>query len=127
MGTWRAQAVARGGRTHVHLPHYGVLVTAVLQYEFTAALWAWEVRRDLWTFVSLPERASAEIAEFAEGLNRGFGSVPVRVRIGTMMWRTSVFPGSSGAAYVLPVKRAVRTANGVDVGDEVAVWLEVLV
>lgn len=98
-----------------------------LQYEFTAALWPWEVRRDLWTFVSLPERASAEIAEFAEGLTRGFRSVPVRARIGTITWRTSIFPGSAGGVYVLPVKRAVREANRVEVGDEVAVWLEVLV
>ncbi|WP_286277949.1 DUF1905 domain-containing protein [Naasia aerilata] len=102
-------------------------MAADLQYEFTAALWPWEVRRDLWTFVSLPDRASAEIAEFADGLTRGFGSVPVRVRIGTMTWRTSVFPGGTGGGYVLPVKRAVREANGVEVGDEVAVSLEVLV
>jgi hypothetical protein len=104
-----------------------VLVPADLEYEFTASLWPWEVRRDLWTFVTLPARASAEIAEFTDGLNRGFGSVPVRVRIGATTWRTSVFPQGAGGPYVLPVKRAVRTANRVDVGDEVAVRLEVLV
>jgi hypothetical protein len=98
-----------------------------LVYEFRAALWPWEVRRDLWTFVTLPEDAAEEIPVIAEGLRRGFGSVPVLVRIGTMTWRTSVFPQQAGGPYVLPVKRLVRERNGVDVGDEVDVWLEVLV
>jgi Domain of unknown function (DUF1905) len=93
-------------------------------YEFTAELWPWEVRRDLWTFVTLPEDASEEVGTIGAGLGRGFRSVPVRVRIGTVTWRTSVFP--LGDAYVLPVKRAIRDANGVDVGDEVAVELELL-
>ena len=97
-----------------------------LTYEFRAALWPWEVRRDLWTLVTLPVDASAEIAEFADGPRRGFGAVSVRVRIGTAVWKTSVFPQHAGGPYVLPVKRAVREANGVGVGDDVSVSLEVL-
>ncbi len=97
-----------------------------LVYEFTASLWPWEVRRDLWTFVTLPDDASEEVTVIGEGLRRGFGAVPVKVRIGTVTWRTSVFPMGAKGPYVLPVKRAVRDANRVDVGDEVAVWLEVL-
>ena len=97
-----------------------------LTYEFTAALWPWEVRRDLWTFVTVPQDASEEIADFADGPRRGFGAVSVRVRIGASAWRTSVFPQHAGGPYVLPVKRAVREANGIDVGDEVTVSLEVL-
>ena len=92
-------------------------------YEFTAELWPREVRRDLWTFVTLPDDASEEVAAIGEGLRRGFGAVPVLVRIGPRTWRTSVFP--LNGAYVLPVKRAVREANEVDVGDEVAVRIEV--
>jgi Domain of unknown function (DUF1905) len=99
-------------------------VTGAPVYEFTAELWPWEVRRDLWTFVTLPVDASEEVTAIGEGLHRGFGAVPVRVRMGAVTWRTSVFP--LNGAYVLPVKRAVRDANRVDVGDEVAVWIEVL-
>ncbi len=95
-------------------------------YEFTAELWPWEVRRDLWTFVTLPDDASEEIGMLTEGMRRGFGAVPVLVRIGTTTWRTSVFPQNSSGPYVLPVKRAVRDANRLEVGDEVAVSLEVL-
>jgi hypothetical protein len=37
--------------------------------------------------------------------------------VGTTSWTTSIFPGSGGGPYVLPVKRAVRRAEDLDVGD----------
>jgi hypothetical protein len=87
-----------------------------LPLEFTATLWAWEKRRDLWTFVSLP----------AELGGRGFGSVPVRVRVGTTTWRTSVFPQGDGI-WVLPIKRVVRERHGLEVGGPVRVDLEPMI
>ena len=50
----------------------------------------------------------------------------VEVGIGATTWRTSVFPDSGRGCYVLPVKKAVRRAEDVEVGDEVAVRLRVL-
>ena len=95
--------------------------------EFEAELWLWDARRDdSWTFVSLPPEASEEIRELTEGHRRGFGSVRVRARVGSTSWTTSIFPGSGGGPYVLPVKRAVRQAEHLDVGDLAAVTLEVL-
>jgi len=42
-------------------------------------------------------------------------------------WTTSVFPeGRDGGAYVLPVKKAVRTAEGVGLGDVVRLAVETL-
>jgi len=99
---------------------------ASLSYEFRAPLWVWEVRRDLWTFVTLPEDASDEIRARAGFGGRGFGSVPVRARIGTVTWRTSVFPQSADGPYDLPVKRAVREANGLSPGDTATVQVDVL-
>ncbi len=93
---------------------------------FEARLWQWDARRgDSWTFVSLPADASDEIRERAGGPRRGFGSLRVRVRIGGSDWRTSVFPGSDGV-YVLPVKRAVREAEGLGIGDTTAVTVTLL-
>ncbi|WP_150306545.1 DUF1905 domain-containing protein [Planctomonas psychrotolerans] len=97
-----------------------------LTYEFTATLWPWESRRDLWTFVTLPDDAADEIAALTDTTARGFGAVRVQARVGTVVWRTSVFPQSTGGSYVLPVKRAVRDANVLKVGDPVSVWLDVL-
>ena len=41
----------------------------------------------------------------------------VEVRIGSSVWRTSVFPSADEDSYVLPVKKAVRSAEGLEEGD----------
>ena len=89
---------------------------------FTAPLWQWEARTDRWTFVSLTAEDSEELRALPQE-PRGFGSIPVRVRIGTSSWDTSVFPDASSGVYVLPVKAAVRRREGVESGDAVTVVL----
>lgn len=97
-----------------------------MRFEFTAELWRWSARTELWTFIALPEEASAEVAEFAETMPRaGFGAVRVDVRIGSSRWRTSIFPMDDGR-YSLPVKAAVRRREGIDLGDEVRVAVELV-
>jgi hypothetical protein len=94
--------------------------------DFTAEVWVWNARRtDTWTFVSLPVDESDRIRDLAGGVRRGFGSLRVRVRLGTSTWTTSIFPGDSGA-YALPVKKAVRTAESLNVGDTAAFTIELL-
>jgi hypothetical protein len=98
-------------------------------HHFTAELWVWDARRqDTWTFVTLPPEVSAAVEDEADGLGprAGFGSVRVEVRIGPSTWRTSLFPDKASACFVLPVKRAVRQANGVEEGDPVEVALRLL-
>ena len=93
---------------------------------FEAELWIWDARRaDTWTFVSLPAEESDEIRDLAGGLRRGFGSLRVRVSVGGSTWKTSIFPDSA-RGYVLPIKRAVRTAEALDVGDVATVTVELL-
>lgn len=93
---------------------------------FDAELWIWDARRaDTWTFVSLPVEASEEIRDLAGGRRRGFGSVRVRVTVGGSTWTTSIFPDST-RGYVLPVKRAVRMAEALDVGDVAHVTVELI-
>ena len=92
---------------------------------FDAELWLWDARRaDAWTFVSLPTSESEEIRDLAGGLRRGFGSLRVRATIGTSTWTTSIFPDKAG--YVLPVKRPVRVAQALDVGDTTTVTVELV-
>ncbi|GIF85434.1 DUF1905 domain-containing protein [Catellatospora bangladeshensis] len=95
--------------------------------DFEAELWLWDARRDeSWTFVSLPAEASEDVRELATGPRRGFGAVRVKVTIGTSTWATSIFPDSGSGCYVLPVKRAVRKAQRLDVGDTAAVRVELV-
>ena len=61
-----------------------------------------------------------------EGVRRGFGSVPVRASVGSSTWQTSIFPGSQKGAFVLPIKRAIRTAQRLQPGDTAAVTVELL-
>jgi hypothetical protein len=94
--------------------------------EFDAALWLWDARSDSWTFVSLPTDLADDVLDLAGPHARGFGSVRVEVTIGRTTWRTSLFPDSKAATYVLPVKKAVRAAEGLAVGDTVHVGLRLL-
>ena len=50
----------------------------------------------------------------------------VEVTSGTSTWRTSLFPDSRASSYVLPVKREIREAEGIDDGDAVGVRIEVV-
>ena len=77
-----------------------------------------------WVFVSLPQELSDAIRSEPRPPRPGFGSIRVRVSIGGSTWQTSIFPEKNGGQYVLPVKKAVRVAEGVEVGDAVVVGLE---
>lgn len=93
-------------------------------FTFDAELWEWDGKAS-WHFVSLPEDVADDIeAEFGHRAG-GFGSVKVRVTIGTSTWSTSVFPDSKRATYILPVKKAVRKAEDLEVGTVAQVELEV--
>lgn len=95
--------------------------------DFDAELWIWEARRaESWTFVSLPAEASEDIRELSGGSRRGFGSVRVRATVGGSTWKTSIFPDSARGCYVLPIKRAVRTAEALDAGDSATVTVELI-
>jgi len=97
-----------------------------MEFTFDADLWRWESRRAFSTFVSLPPDVEDQTLMMAGDLLRGWGSVRVEARVGSSTFATSVFPLGDAAAYALPVKRAVRDAEGVGVGDTVAVRLRLL-
>lgn len=93
-------------------------------HRFTADLWRWEAQAG-WFFVTVDPQVSARIREVPRA-PRGFGSVRVRATVGGSTWTTSVFPDATRGAYVLPVKKSVRTAEGLGEGDPADVVLEVL-
>jgi hypothetical protein len=83
----------------------------------------WEYDEGGWHFVSLPVGKSEDLKARTRHLRKGFGSLRVRATIGGSTWETSIFPSSSGA-YLLPVKKPVRRAEGLEAGDVVEVRLE---
>ena len=92
------------------------------RHSFAAELWIWDAAtKGSWYFVTVPEDES-DVLRIEAGEPRGFGSVRVEATIGGSQWKTSVFPSSDQpGCYVLPVKKAVRTAEGIEEGDRVRV------
>ena len=95
-------------------------------YEFDAELYVWASDGASWVFLDLPHGVTDEIDDGPREPRPGFGSVRVEVSVGSSTWRTSVFPSKRKGTYVLPVKKAVRRAEGVEAGDVVRVRLSVL-
>jgi hypothetical protein len=93
-------------------------------FTFVADLWEHD-GAGAWHFVSLPEADADAIDAEVDPKAPGFGSVPVSVRIGDTRWETSIFPDRKRATYVLPVKKAVRAAEGLQAGATVEVELTV--
>jgi len=97
----------------------------MLDFTFRARIWLWK-EGATWHFISVPEDPSSAIKSFAPEAKRGFGSVRVKVRIGESEWQTSVFPSQETYGYVLPIKKAIRTAEGLNVDDIADITLEIL-
>ena len=49
--------------------------------------------------------------------------IPVKATIGRTGWKTALWP--KNGQYIVPVKTAVRTAEGLELGDVVKVRLDV--
>ncbi len=89
---------------------------------FESELWL----QGKWYLMSLPLDFAEEIRAVPRPPAPGFGSLHVSVTIGSSTWKTSIFPDSTTGGYVLPVKRAVREAEGIELGEATMVELEVL-
>lgn len=94
-------------------------------YRFRTEVWLHQGDA-AWHFLTVPDDVSDDIEARTADVRRGFGSARVRVTVGSTTWATSVFPDSKRQAYILPVKKEVRRAEGIDAGDEIDVVLELV-
>ena len=95
----------------------------------TGPLWRWTGASGTgtWHFLTLDGEAGEALSGTAlmrklEGMSRGWGSLKVVATIGQSRWNTSVFP-SRETGWILPVKAAVRKAEGLIEGEAVEVTL----
>lgn len=93
-----------------------------MELEFSGELWFWRGPSP-YHFVTVPDEESAELQAASALVTYGWGMIPVAARIGGTGWTTSLFPKDGG--YVVPVKDLVRSAEGLEVGDQVTVRLVV--
>ena len=94
-----------------------------MELRFGGEIWFWRGPAP-YHFVTVPAQESAEIGERSSELTYGWGVIPVRAQIGETSWETSLFP--KDGLYAVPIKVAVRRAEGLELGDVVTVRLSTL-
>jgi hypothetical protein len=93
-----------------------------IEAEFTGKLYYWRGPSP-YHFIRVPEGASAGLRDLSTAVSYGWGMIPVRVRVGESAWETSLFP--KDGVYVLPIKDAIRKAEGLTLGDTIMVELTI--
>ena len=93
-----------------------------MHLEFSGEIWYWRGPAPFY-FVTVPDPGAAELEAASSAVTYGWGMIPVSARLGGTEWTTSLWPKDGG--YIVPLKAAVRKAEGVDEGDTVTVRLTV--
>jgi hypothetical protein len=93
-----------------------------LDLTISGEIWYWRGPSPF-HFVTVPPDAAAALRAVSTAVTYGWGMIPVHARIGDTAWTTSLFPRDGG--YVVPVKDAVRSAEGLGAGDTVTVRLAI--
>jgi hypothetical protein len=90
--------------------------------EFTAEIWYWRGPAPHF-FLTVPPEQAEILNAIVDEVTYGWGMIPVHCRINQTEFQTSLFPKDGG--YIVPLKQAVRQAEGLEKGDTVAIRLEV--
>ncbi len=96
--------------------------TASMNIEFTGKIWTWRGPAPYY-FVTVPAEQSSGIKAVSNLVTYGWGVIPVHARIGGTQWQTSLFP--KDGLYLVPLKDAIRKAEGLAEGEVVTIWLEI--
>jgi hypothetical protein len=93
-----------------------------MELELTGEIFYWRGPAP-YHYVRVPAEQSAAIRTVAPEVSYGWGMIPVAARIEGTDWTTALFP--KDAHYLVPIKGAVRTAEGIDDGDVVTIKLTI--
>lgn len=94
------------------------------EFTFSSRVWRYDGSAP-WHFVTLPRSLSKQIKDDTGGMSKAFGSVKVAATLGNTRWKTSIFPDTKMAAYLLPIKASVRQREQIQAGMLVEVFLVV--
>ena len=93
-----------------------------MDLELSGEIWFWRGPAP-WHFVTVPDEECAALEATSSLVSYGWGMIPVTAHIGDTEWSTSLWPKDGG--YIVPLKAAVRKAEGLELGDEVTIRLVV--
>lgn len=91
-----------------------------MDFVFSANVWEWRGPAP-YHFVAVPEDIAAEIKEMASAVTYGWGMIPVSGKIGSTSFTTSLW--AKDGTYAVPLKDAVRKAEGISIDDTVSIEL----
>ncbi len=93
-----------------------------MDLELSGEIWFWRGPAP-WHFVTVPDEECAALEATSSLVSYGWGMIPVTAHIGDTKWTTSLWP--KDGKYIVPLKTAVRKAEGLELGDEVTIRLVV--
>ena len=93
-----------------------------MNISFQGEVWYWRGPSP-YHFVTVPDYESDELRAVADAVTYGWGMVPVTATIGRTRWATALWPKDE--RYIVPLKDAVRKAEGLAVGDTIRIELTV--
>jgi len=91
-----------------------------VEFSFSATVWEWRGPAP-YHFVSVPPDVAIEIKELASAVTYGWGMIPVSGKIGATTFDTSLW--AKNGTYAVPLKDAVRKAEGIALDDLVSIEL----
>lgn len=89
---------------------------------FEGEVWFWRGPAPF-HFVRVDDEGARRLHEVAGLVSYGWRCIAVHARLGGTRWDTSLFP--KDGSFAVPIKAAVRDAEGVELGNMVRVELEV--
>ena len=93
-----------------------------MEWEFTGEVFEWRGPAPFY-FVETSDEADAYLHDNLGELTYGWGCIPAQVRVGDTEEKTALIPKDD--VYLVPLKVALRRAEGFDDGDVVRVHLTV--
>jgi len=78
-----------------------------------------------WHFANLSAKQSGKIRALFGTETKGWGSLPVTVRIGTTEWKTSLFPDRKSPTYLFAIKLEVRQKEHISAGDTITATVRI--
>lgn len=95
-------------------------------FNIKANVWPYLTPRSTYFLVTIPKKESIYIRERFESQKRGFGSIRVTATIGTISWKTSIFPDSKNKeTYFMLLKAEVRKKAGITEGNAIEFTIEI--
>jgi hypothetical protein len=96
-----------------------------VKYSFKGKVWLYSGGASSWHFITLPKTLSREIDSRFFGLKKGFGSLPVKVTLGSTEWETSIFPDKKNGSFILPLKAEIRKKEKFGEGSSISLLIEI--